>query len=151
MQLSERLLRPLLDRPLLGLRVWPKVTTVNGHQEVVGCGPATPTLRSGGKYYAFRHGFCQQNLKQSAALLLDLGTLVVGAKGNAGQPYISMTVGNVHTVADVGEADFGGKQLTGTALISVTGKISATGTFKSRFTPGFTGSWNCHGVLYSVP
>ena len=95
----------------------------------------------------------QQSLKQGfAALLLDLGTLVVGAKGNAGQAYLSMTVGKVHTVASVSEADFGGKQLTGTALILVAGKIPGAGTFKSRFgTPNFTGSWNCHGVVYSSP
>jgi hypothetical protein len=130
----------------------PKVKKVKGHEEAISCGPATATLRIGGKSYTFRHGFCQQSLKQGAALLLDLGTVVVGAKGNAGQAYLSMTVGKVHTIASVSEADFGGKQLTGTALIVVAGKIPGAGTFKSRFgTPSFTGSWNCHGVVYSSP
>ena len=128
----------------------PKVTTIKGHQAAVNCGPATVTLHVGGKTYTFRHGFCRQSKAAGSALQLDLGTVVVGAAGNAGRPDFSMLIAHNHTVASVFHADYGGKRLLGDSLIDVKGNLPSTGTFTSRVTFGakFSGSWNCHGVVW---
>jgi hypothetical protein len=130
----------------------PKITKIQGHQAAVNCGPATATLRISGKTYSFRNGFCEQSKSQSAALVLDLGTTVVGVKGNAGKPDFSMLIAHVHALASVFGANYGGKDLfpNGQTLINVKGNIPAKGTFTSKVTFGakFSGSWNCHGVVW---
>ncbi|HST26597.1 MAG TPA: hypothetical protein VLJ76_11455, partial [Gaiellaceae bacterium] len=69
--------------------------------------------------------------------------------------YFTITIGSVHSTAAVGRADYGGKDLLGSAtpLINVKGSIPAKGTFTQRFAVGakFTGSWNCHGVVWKAP
>ena len=45
----------------------PKITTIGGHKAAVNCGPATATLRIGGKTYTFRDGFCEQSKSTGAA------------------------------------------------------------------------------------
>ncbi len=133
----------------------PKITKIQGHPAAVGCGPATATLHISGKTYTFRNGFCEQSKSQGAALQLNLGTTVTGVKGNAGKPDFSMLIAHVHTVASVFGADYGGKDLfpDGQTLINVSGNIPSKGTFTSRVTFGakFTGSWNCHGVVWKAP
>jgi hypothetical protein len=132
----------------------PKVTKIKGHQAAVSCGPATATLQIGGKTYTFRNGFCQQSKSAGSTLQLDLGTVVTGVKGNAGQPDFSMLIGQVHSLASVFGADYGGKDLLGgDSLITVSGSIPSKGTFTSKVTVGapFTGSWNCHGVVWKAP
>jgi hypothetical protein len=132
----------------------PKVTKISGHPAVVGCGPATAILHINGKTYNFRNGFCQQSKSAGSALQLDLGTIVSGAKGNAGQPDFSMLIGHVHSLASVFGADYGGKDLLGgESLISVSGSIPSKGTFTSKVAVGakFTGSWDCHGVVWMAP
>jgi len=132
----------------------PKITKIQGHQAAVNCGPATATLRISGKTYTFQNGFCEQSKAAAAALELNLGTVVVGVKGNAGKPDFSMTIGKNHFVAAVSSVDYGGKDLLGgEGLINVRGNIPAKGTFASRVTAGakFTGSWNCHGVVWQAP
>ena len=132
----------------------PKITKIQGHQAAVNCGPATATLHISGKTYTFRNGFCQQSKSAGSALSLDLGTTVLGVKGNAGKPDFSMLIAHVHTVASVFGADYGGKDLLdGQSLIKVKGNIPSKGTFTSRVIigPKFTGSWNCHGVVWQGP
>jgi hypothetical protein len=133
----------------------PKITKIGGHTAAVNCGPATATLHIGGKTYTFRNGFCQQ--RNAAALQLDLGTTVVGVKGNAGKPNFSMLITHFHTGFGSGAvfgADYGGKSLLGgEGLINVRGNVSRTGTFTSTVSAGakFTGSWNCHGFVWRHP
>src|SRR5581483_9387856 len=124
----------------------PAVTRIQGHPAAVACGPATATLRVGGKTYTFRHGFCQQSRSAGVALQLDLGTTVVGVKGNAGRPDFAMLISKNHTAASVFHADYGGRRILGDSLIDVRGSIPARGTFTSRVAVGgtFTGSWDCH-------
>ncbi len=132
----------------------PKIATIDGHKAAVNCGPATVTLDLSGRTYTFRDGFCMKS-KSTGALQLDLGTNVVGVKGNAGKPDFTMLITKFHTAYGSGSvfgADYGGKDLfpNGQTLINVRGKLPAAGTFTSSFTLGakFTGSWNCHGVVW---
>jgi hypothetical protein len=133
----------------------PKVTKLAGHQAVVNCGPATATVRIGGKTYTFRNGFCQQSKSAGMVLQLDLGTTAPSAKGNAGLPHFNIDVIKHRLTATV-DADYRGKSLATSALVAVSGKVPARGTFKSKFSgPGFgasfTGSWDCHGVVWQAP
>ncbi|MGH9298518.1 MAG: hypothetical protein ACRDZT_01220 [Acidimicrobiales bacterium] len=131
-----------------------KTVKIQGHPAEAFCGPATATLTISGKTYTFRNGFCEQSKVSATKLGLNLGTLVFG-KGNAGQPYFTMTIGRSHLVQTLGGADYGGKDLLGSAtpLIDVKGSIPAKGTFTQRIATGakFTGSWNCHGVVWKAP
>lgn len=133
----------------------PKITKVQGHQAGVNCGPATAKLTVSGKTYTFRNGFCEQSKSAASALELNLGTIVTGVKGNAGKPFFSLTVGRNHFVAAVAGADYGGKDLLrgAAALINVRGIIPSKGSFTQRIAVGakFTGSWNCHGVVWQAP
>ncbi len=64
-----------------------------------------------------------------------------------------MLIGHVRTLASVFSASYGGKDILGDSLINVGGKLPNMGTFTSRVTIGakFTGSWNCHGVVWKAP
>ena len=49
-------------------------------------------------------------------------------------------------------ADYGGKRVVPRGVISVKGSIPSNGTFKayaSSIPAHFSGSWNCHGVVWS--
>ena len=132
----------------------PQIIKIQGHQAAVDCGPATATLHISGKTYTFRNGFCEQSKSAGAALQLNLGTTVVGVKGNAGKPDFSMLISHVHAAASVFGANYDGRDLLGgDSLINVRGNIPSKGTFTSRITSGanFTGSWNCHGVVWQAP
>lgn len=132
----------------------PKISKIQGHQAAINCGPATATLHISGKTYTFRNGFCEQSKSAGSALELNLGTTVVGAKGNAGKSDFSLLIGPVRSTAAVFHADNGGREiLRGESLIDVRGAIPAKGTFTSKFTIGakFTGSWNCNGVVWQGP
>jgi hypothetical protein len=136
----------------------PKITKILGHRAAVNCGPATATLRIGGKSYVFRNGFCQVSKAAGAALKLDLGTVVVGLENNARLANFSMLIGarinSAFGNGSVFEAHYGGKSLLGgDSLISARGTIPSMGTFTSKVTGGakFAGSWNCHGVVWHGP
>lgn len=136
----------------------PKITTIQGHRAAVNCGPATATLHISGTTYTFRNGFCQKSKAAGSALELTLGTVVIGIKDNAGLPNFSMTVvARLHSMYGNGSvfgADYGGKGLLGgEGLIKVSGNIPSKGTFTSTVAAGakFTGSWNCHGVVWQAP
>ena len=133
----------------------PKVTTVQGKHVVEECGPATVTLRAGGKNYAFRKGFCAYS-RSTKNFQLDLGTLVVGARGNAGKPYLSMNVTSAGGY--VSEADFGGKKIVASGKLDVRKGKGGQVPLKAAFTGTelltsrtFSGSWDCHGVVYDAP
>ncbi len=131
----------------------PKVVKINGKQAAENCGPATAILKVAGKTYSFKDGFCQQSKSAGSALSLDLGTVIVGVHGNAGKPDFSMLIAK-SGIASVFQADFGGKQILGDSLITARGSIPSNGSFagKSPLTGArFSGSWNCHGVVYQAP
>lgn len=68
---------------------------------------------------------------------------------------IRIATGVVLTTAAVAGADYGGKDLPADAvpLIDVKGAVPSRGTFTQRIATGakFTGSWNCHGVVWQGP
>jgi hypothetical protein len=133
----------------------PKITTIKGHRAGLNCGPATATLRLGGKSYTFRNGFCEQSKAAATALQLTLGTTVLGDhSGNAGQPGFDITIGK-NRAASVAYAYYGGRNLLkdNLDLINFSGSVPSHGTFTSLATAGtkFTGSWNCHGVVWQAP
>ena len=133
----------------------PTITKIKGHPAAVNCGPATATVRIGGKTYTFRNGFCQQSTSAGMVLQLDLGTTAPTAKGNAGLPHFNIDVIK-HLLSATVDATYGGKSLIASGLVTVRGKVPTLGTFKSKFSgPGFgasfTGSWNCHGVVWKAP
>ena len=128
-----------------------KLGKVAGKRAVINCGPATATLTIGGKTYHFSHGYCSDSKSAGAALSLDLGTLVTGSKTNGGEPYMSMLIPKASIDGSIFEADSGGKQVLGDSLITYSSN-PMKGSFKSDHTDEtFTGTWNCHGVLWHGP
>jgi hypothetical protein len=130
----------------------PKKATLKGKTVYYLCGPATATLRVGGKTYTFRNGYCQMH-KSTKALELFLGTLAPTLKGNAGRPVLNLTAehfgGTVLSAGGTVSASYAGKQLVN-GLTSVTGHFPNQGSFKT-ITTKVAGTWNCHGVIYQVP
>jgi hypothetical protein len=133
----------------------PKVTPTKGHEQVAYCGPATATLTISGKTYSFKDGYCGEDPTAKIELQMTLGTILQSSSSpvNGGDPLFEMTVINTAglKIATV-NADYGGKKLDNVGIVSVKGSIPSEGTFKAMgfTTPaGFTGSWNCHGVVYS--
>jgi hypothetical protein len=132
----------------------PKVVKINGKQAAESCGPATVLLKISGKTYSFKNGLCEQSKSAGSALQLTLGTVIAGAHGNDGKPDFSMLIAKTHTIASVFEAYSGGKQLLGDSLINPRGTIPSKGTFTGTNLVNnkqFSGSWNCHGVVYKGP
>ena len=130
----------------------PKVTKLKGKPEVFECGPATGTLRVGGKNHVYTHGFCQQSKSAGLTLELDLGTLAPTIKGNAGQPYLSIVGAKAGAIVN---GYFGGK-LIANGPATLTGHFPDQGTFKSKYSgagfgASFSGTWNCHGVVWQAP
>ena len=131
----------------------PKIVRLDGKRAVENCGPATAILMVAGKTYNFNKGLCSQSRRAGAALELGLGTLVAGTRGNAGKPYLNMLIAKTK-IASIFEADSGGKQILGDSLITAHGSIPSKGSFtgESPLTGAhFSGSWNCHGLVYKTP
>jgi hypothetical protein len=131
----------------------PKVTKIGGKPALIECGPGTATLKVGGKTYSYKNGFCQRSSSGLEALDLTLGTVVETGKPSSA-PYFDLTVSSP-AVAAV-NADYGGKVIVLDSLVTVKGKIPSSGTFAQRIlggggTPKFSGTWNCHGVVYNAP
>ena len=133
----------------------PKLTKIKGHEQVSYCGPATATLTISGRTYSFKDGYCGTDPTAKIELQMTLGTILQSGASpvNGGDPLFEMTVINTAglKIATV-NADYGGKKLDNVGIVSVKGSIPSDGTFKAMgfTTPaGFTGSWNCHGVVYS--
>ena len=115
--------------------------------------PPLLILKAAGKTYNFSKGLCSQSKSAGAALELGLGTLVTGAHGNAGKPYLNMLIAK-SKIASIFEADSGGKQILGDSLITAHGNIPSKGSFtgENPLTGAhFSGSWNCHGVVFKTP
>jgi hypothetical protein len=128
----------------------PRVTAVNGPRAVYYCGPATVVIELGARTYSFRHGLCDRSAS-ARGLELNVGTLVQGAKGNAGQPFVSLLIARSPSESEAFEADTAGRQLFGDTVIAPGATLFAKGTFSSLLGAVFSGSWNCHGVIYDGP
>lgn len=135
----------------------PKIATIGGHKAAVNCGPATATVRIGGRSYTFRNGFCEQSKSTGAAPELNLGTTVIGVRGNAGRADLNMLIdARLHSPFGTGSvfhADYGGRQILGDSLIKARGNLPSKGTFTGTAATGakFTGSWDCHGFVWQRP
>jgi hypothetical protein len=134
----------------------PKITKVQGHEAIDYCGPATGTLKLAGKTYNFKGGYCSTNKTQP--LQLTLGTIVTGnaKQANAGLPLFQVTVDASTVVPATVNVDYAGKVLVLEGSLSVKGKIMSAVTFTGKdpvgsSNAGFSGSWNCHGVVVKTP
>jgi hypothetical protein len=129
----------------------------HGTTETRYCGPATATLRLGGKTYRFRHGRCNSDKAIGLELGVTLGTIDYGdLKTNGGRPLFQLQIDEQPTAIDAVNASWGGKRLIliDTVKTRSTGSRLLHGTFQSSkgaFDTGtrFSGSWDCGGKLYA--
>jgi hypothetical protein len=124
--------------------------TIAGHRAITYCGPATVTIDLDGRIYRFHGGLCDVS-RTVRGLSLDVGTLVAGAAGNAGRPFVSLVIAHSPSESDAFEADSGGQQLFTDTVLVPGGPLFGQGTFESEFGVAFSGSWDCHGTIYFGP
>jgi hypothetical protein len=129
----------------------PSISRIEGGPAVNYCGPATATLRVGGKTYSFSHGTCRST--PSFEDVITLGTFAKGKNGsgtldNAGRPYFSLDLGPGES-SYLNLTYFGGNLLSAEGPVSLRGKATSRGTFKSLSAQPapFSGTWDCHGHL----
>jgi hypothetical protein len=103
-----------------------------------------------GRTYRFNNGLCDRS-ETVGALEVNAGTLVQGARGNAGRPFVSLVIAKSPSESEAFEADSGGRQLFGDTVIVPDGTLLAGGSFTSLLGAPFSGSWDCHGVIYAGP
>jgi len=125
----------------------PRAVTVAGHRATAFCGPAAVTIDIGGRTYRYRHGLCDLSATMGG-LELDAGTLVPGATGNAGRPFVSIVLAHSPSESQALTAYAGGQQLFTDTVIVQGGPLYTSGTFTSVLGGTFSGSWDCHGVIY---
>ena len=128
----------------------PRASTLDGRRAIAYCGPATVVIEIGGRRYRFSHGLCDLS-KTAGGLELSVGTLVKGSAGNAGKPFAGLMIARSPSESEAFEADTGGHLLFGDTVVAPTGNLFAKGTFNSLYGVAFSGSWDCHGVVYSGP
>jgi hypothetical protein len=128
----------------------PRAGTIDGRRAITYCGPATVTIEVAGRTYSFQHGLCDLS-RTMGGLELNVGTRVEGATGNAGRAYVSLVLAHGPSESEAFEADAGGGQLFGDSVIAQGGPLYGKGTFGGLFGAAFTGSWDCHGVIYAGP
>ena len=128
----------------------PRVGTIGGRRAIAYCGPATVVIQVGGRTYQFRHGLCDRS-STVGAVALNLGTLVQGSRGNAGRSFVGLVIAKTPSESEAFEAYAGGQQLFADSVIVEGGPLLAKGTFTSVLGSAFSGSWDCHGVIYSGP
>ena len=128
----------------------PALTTIHGAPAIAYCGPATVVIQIGGRTYHFRNGLCDRSTEMGG-LAVNVGTLVQGATGNGGKAFVSLVIARSPSSSEAFEADAGGAQLFGDSVIAQGGTLLGRGTFTSLLGPAFSGSWNCHGVIYAGP
>jgi hypothetical protein len=128
----------------------PRVSTIQRRHAIAYCGPATVVIVIGGRTYRFAGGLCDRS-ETLGGLEISVGTLVQGATGNAGRPFVSLVIARSPSESEALEADSGGRQLFGDTVIAPGGTLLAQGTFSSLFGVAFSGSWDCHGVIYAGP
>ena len=107
-------------------------------------------IQIGGRTYRFRNGLCDRSATVGA-LEISVGTLVQGVAGDAGRQFVSMLIAKSPSSSEAFEAYAGGKSLIGDSEIAQKGALLSRGNFNSVLGPAFSGSWNCHGVIYSGP
>ena len=143
---------PLAPASAAGAPCTPTTPTIKGHPAMGFCGPASATVTVGGKTYTFHNGFCAEPITHSDSFQLSLGTDVPtlgGPNNNAGEPVFSMDIAKGHTSASIADVYFGGRELLANAAIALSGQIPTKGTFTGKHTAThFTGTWDCHGVIY---
>jgi hypothetical protein len=110
----------------------PKVTTIGGKPAVINCGPATATVRIGGKTYSFKNGFCQNSPANKETLELSLGT-TADTKKPVSSPFFNLTA---TTSFGAVNADYGGKTIVLDSIVSLKGKVPSSGTFAGRIWAG---------------
>jgi hypothetical protein len=122
-----------------------KFTKIDGHRAVIDCGPATASLRLGGKTYNFKNGHCVAGNGQYFSL--DLGVAVSTGGANAGKPHLSIFAESA-TFASL-SASFEGRLVVSDSIIHLKSHGLLSGTFESSITVdgSFTGSWKCNGAL----
>lgn len=108
------------------------------------------TIDIGGRTYSFRGGLCDRSAT-AGGVEISVGTLVGGATGNAGQPFVSLMIAAKPSESEAFEADSGGSQLFGDTVVVPAGTLLGQGTFTSFLGVAFSGSWSCHGVIYDGP
>jgi hypothetical protein len=128
----------------------PTITAINGRPAIAYCGPATVVIAVGGRTYRFRNGLCYRSATVGG-LELSVGTLVPGAGGNAGRPFVGLLIAKSPSESEAFEADSGGRQLFGESVIALGGNLLTSGTFTGVLGAAFSGSWDCHGVIRSGP
>jgi hypothetical protein len=112
-------------------------------------------VKVGAKTYHFNDGLCSTDTKNKIELQLTLGVIdSENSPVNGGQPLFQMTDlsdGSLKIITV--NADVGGKALDTTGGVELKGSIPAGGTFATASTvkPGFSGTWNCHGVVVPQP
>ena len=107
-------------------------------------------IQLGGRTYRFRNGVCDRSSSVDG-LAVSVGTLVQGASGNAGRSFVSLVIARSPSESEAFEADAAGQQLFGDTVIAQGGTLFDQGTFTSVLGTAFSGSWDCHGVVYSGP
>jgi hypothetical protein len=125
----------------------PRHTTVEGRPAIAYCGPATVVIDVGGQTYGYRGGYCELSAT-AGGLELNVGTHVRGPAGNSGRPFVSLLIAKPPSESEAFEADNAGKQLFGDSVIAETGTLISKGRFAGEFGAVFSGSWDCHGVIY---
>ena len=125
----------------------PRHVTVAGHPAIRFCGPATVVISAGGHTYRFSGGLCERSATIDG-LELEVGTLVRGAHGNGGRSFVSLVIAASPSESEAFEAYSGGRQLFGDSVVAPGGRLISRGTFSGLFGAAFSGSWNCHGVVY---
>ena len=131
-------------------RCAPRASTIDDHHAISYCGPATVTIDLGGRTYRFHGGRCDVS-RTVRGLALDVGTLVAGAAGNAGRPFVSLVIAHSPSESDAFAADSGGQQLFADTVLVPGGPLYGQGTFESEFGVAFSGTWDCHGAIYFGP
>ena len=122
-----------------------KFATIDGHRALLDCGPATASLRLGGKTYNFKNGHCVSGNGQYFSL--NLGVAVTASGANAGKPNLSIFAESAMFASL--SASFGGRLVVSDSIIHLQSRGLLSGTFNSSVTVGapFTGSWKCNGPL----
>jgi hypothetical protein len=128
----------------------PRHTTADRRSAIAYCGPATVVIDVGGRTYSFSGGLCDLSATMGG-LELNVGTLVRGASGNGGKPFVSLVIAKPPSESEAFEADDAGSQLFGDSVIAENGTLISHGSFSGELGADFTGSWNCHGVIYRGP
>jgi len=108
------------------------------------------TIDVGGRTYQFRGGLCDLSAT-AGGLELNIGTHVKGPAGNSNEPYVSLLIAKPPSESEAFEADYGGNLLFPDSVVAETGTLISEGSFSAEFGAVFTGSWNCHGVIYHGP